>query len=214
MTVSPLVVLDCDSTTIQDEVIELLADVAGTRDEVAAVTEQAMRGDLDFSESLGARVATLAGTPESAFQEAYERVRLTPGIRELIAAVHERGGKVGVVSGGFHEVLDPIAQDLGLDFWRANRLEVADGALTGRTVGPVIDAAAKASALREWAGQEGIPLSATVAIGDGANDLEMMDVAAIGVSFNGKPVVRERADVAIEEDLGRAIPLLDRLASA
>ncbi|MBL3700280.1 phosphoserine phosphatase SerB [Leucobacter luti] len=213
MTVTPLVVLDCDSTTIQDEVIELLADVAGTRAEVAAVTERAMRGDLDFSESLGARVATLAGTPESAFATAYERVRLTPGIRELIAAVHARGGKVGVVSGGFHEVLDPIAADLGLDFWRANRLELADGELTGRTIGPVVDAAAKADALREWAAQEGIPLSATIAIGDGANDLEMMAVAAIGVSFNGKPVVRERADVSIEDDLAAAIPLLDRLTA-
>ncbi|WP_125099176.1 phosphoserine phosphatase SerB [Leucobacter chromiireducens] len=213
MTVSPLVVLDCDSTTIQDEVIELIADVAGTRAEVAEVTERAMRGELDFSASLGERVATLAGTPESVFQETYERVRLTPGIRELIAAVHARGGKVAVVSGGFHEVLDPLAKDLGLDFWRANRLELAGGALTGRTVGPIIDAAAKAAALREWAEEAGIPLSATIAIGDGANDLEMMRAAAIGVSFNGKPVVREQADVSIEADLAAAIPLLDRLTA-
>lgn len=213
MTVAPLVVLDCDSTTIQDEVIELLAEVAGTRSEVAAVTERAMRGDLDFSASLSERVATLAGTPDSAFADAYARVRLTPGIRELVAAVHARGGKVGVVSGGFHEVLDPIAADLGLDFWRANRLEVLDGKLTGRTVGPIVDAAAKAAALREWAAQAGIPLSATVAIGDGANDLDMMAVAAIGVSFDGKPVVRERADVSIESDLAHAIPLLDRLTA-
>ncbi|QYM76238.1 phosphoserine phosphatase SerB [Leucobacter luti] len=213
MTVAPLVVLDCDSTTIQDEVIELLAEVAGTRAEVAAVTERAMRGDLDFSASLSERVATLSGTPDSAFADAYARVRLTPGIRELVAAVHARGGKVGVVSGGFHEVLDPIAADLGLDFWRANRLEVLDGKLTGRTVGPIVDAAAKAAALREWAAQAGIPLSATVAIGDGANDLDMMAVAAIGVSFDGKPVVRERADVSIESDLAHAIPLLDRLTA-
>lgn len=212
MTVAaPLVVLDCDSTTIQDEVIELLADVAGTREQVAEVTERAMRGELDFAESLTERVATLAGTPESAFADAYARVRLTPGIRELVAAVHERGGKVGVVSGGFHEVLDPIAADLGLDFWRANRLEMADGRMTGRTIGPVIDAAAKAAALREWAADSDIPLSATVAIGDGANDLDMMAVAAIGVAFNGKPLVRERADVAIEGDLALALPLLDRL---
>ena len=213
MTVAPLVVLDCDSTTIQDEVIELLAEVAGTRAQVAAVTERAMRGDLDFSASLSERVATLSGTPDSAFADAYARVRLTPGIRELVAAVHARGGKVGVVSGGFHEVLDPIAADLGLDFWRANRLEVLDGKLTGRTVGPIVDAAAKAAALREWAAQAGIPLSATVAIGDGANDLDMMAVAAIGVSFDGKPVVRERADVSIESDLAHAIPLLDRLTA-
>ncbi|WP_024355848.1 phosphoserine phosphatase SerB [Leucobacter chironomi] len=212
MTLSPLVVLDCDSTTIQDEVIELLADAAGSRERVAEVTERAMRGELDFAESLAERVATLEGTPEAVFGEAYGRVRLSPGIRELIAAVHERGGKVGVVSGGFHEVLDPIAEDLGLDFWRANRLEVADGRLTGRTVGPVVDAAAKAAALREWAEASGIPLTATVAIGDGANDLEMMGVAAIGVGYNAKPVVQDRADVSITDDLARAIPLLDRLA--
>ncbi|GAB2553582.1 phosphoserine phosphatase SerB [Leucobacter ruminantium] len=211
MTVSPLVVLDCDSTTIQDEVIELLADAAGTRERVAEVTERAMRGELDFAESLAERVATLAGTPETVFAEAYGRVRLSPGIRELIAAVHGRGGKVGVVSGGFHEVLDPIADDLGLDFWRANRLEVADGALTGRTVGPVIDGEAKAEALREWAEAAGIPLAATVAIGDGANDLRMMSVAGLGVGYNAKPIVREQADVSIEGDLALAIPLLDRL---
>ncbi|WP_449282302.1 phosphoserine phosphatase SerB [Leucobacter sp.] len=211
MTVSPLVVLDCDSTTIQDEVIELLADAAGSREQVAEVTERAMRGELDFAESLRERVATLAGTPEGVFREAYERVRPTPGVHELIDAVHGLGGKVGVVSGGFHEVLDPLAGDLRLDLWRANRLEVVDGALTGRTVGPIIDGAAKAAALREWAEATGTPLSATVAIGDGANDLEMMSVAALGVAFNGKPLVRERADVSIELDLSLAIPLLARL---
>ena len=209
--VRPLVVLDCDSTTIQDEVIELLADVAGTRELVAEVTERAMRGELDFAESLRERVATLAGTPESVFADAYSRVRPSLGIDELVAAVHERGGVVGVVSGGFHEVLDPLASDLRLDRWRANRLEVVDGALTGRVTGPIIDAAAKAAALREWADEAGIPLSATVAIGDGANDLEMMAVAALSVGFNPKPVVRERADVTIEDDLAQVIPLLDRL---
>ncbi|MBP1325223.1 phosphoserine phosphatase [Leucobacter exalbidus] len=212
MTVSPLVVLDCDSTTIQDEVIELIADAAGSRAAVAEVTERAMRGELDFAESLRERVATLAGTADTVFADTYARIRLTPGIRELVAEVHRRGGKVGVVSGGFHEVLDPLAKELGLDFWRANRLEVVDGALTGRTVGPIIDASAKADALQEWATDSGIALSATVAIGDGANDLEMMKVAQIGVSFNGKPVVVERADEAIEGDLALAIPLLDRLS--
>lgn len=211
MSVSPLIVLDCDSTTIQDEVIELIADAAGTRQQVAEVTERAMRGEIDFSESLRERVATLAGTPESVFARTHERVRHTPGIAELIAAVHARGGKVGVVSGGFHEVLDLIAQDLNVDFWRANRLEVIDGELTGRTLGPIIDGAAKAEALQEWSAASGIPLSRSIAIGDGANDLQMMEVAAIGVAFNGKPIVRERADVSIEHDLSRAIPLLDRL---
>ena len=212
MSVAPLIVLDCDSTTIQDEVIELIADVAGTRAQVAEVTERAMRGELDFAESLTERVATLAGTPESVFADAYSRIRLSPGIRELIAHAHGLGGKVAVVSGGFHEVLDPLAADLGLDYWRANRLEVVDGVLTGCTVGPIIDAAAKAAALQEWAEASGIPLSATVAIGDGANDLEMMRVARLGVSYNGKPIVREQADAAIEDDLARVIPLLDRLA--
>lgn len=211
MSAIPLVVLDCDSTTIQDEVIELLAEAAGTRDEVAAVTERAMRGELDFSESLTARVATLAGTADSVFASAYEQVRLSPGIRELIAEVHARGGKVAVVSGGFHEVLDPIAEDLGLDFWRANRLEVVDGALTGRTVGPIIDAVAKADALTEWAHASGISLHATVAIGDGANDLKMMEAAALSIGYNAKPIVQEHADVSITDDLAQVIPLLDRL---
>lgn len=207
----PLVVLDCDSTTIQDEVIELIAEAAGTRELVAEVTERAMRGELDFAQSLRERVAMLAGTPESVFEETYRRVRPTPGIHELVAAVHARDGRVGVVSGGFHEVLDPLAVDLGIDLWRANRLEVADGALTGRVLGAIVDAEAKAAALREWAEAERIPLSATVAIGDGANDLRMMEVAALGVAFNAKPIVRERADVSIEDDLSLAIPLLDRL---
>lgn len=210
--IKPLVVLDCDSTTIQDEVIELLADAAGTRSQVAEVTERAMRGELDFAESLRERVATLAGTPEAVFDDAFRRLRLSPGINRLIAEVHRRGGKVGVVSGGFHEVLDPLARDLGLDFWRANRLEVADGALTGHTVGPVVDAQAKADALREWAEASGIPLSATMAIGDGANDLKMMEVAAIGVGYNAKPVVQVAADASIEGDLALAIPLLDQLS--
>lgn len=208
---APLVVLDCDSTTIQDEVIELLADAAGTRELVAEVTERAMRGELDFAESLRERVATLAGTPSSVFEEAYARIRLTPGIRELIAEVHARGGKVGVVSGGFHEVLDLLAGDLELDFWRANRLELAGDALSGRTSGPVIDATAKAAALREWAEVSAVPLSATVAIGDGANDLKMMEIAGLSVAFNAKPVVRESADASLEGDLAKVIPLLNRL---
>jgi len=207
----PLVVLDCDSTTIQDEVIELLAESAGTRTLVAQITERAMRGELDFSASLAERVATLKGTPETVFAEAYGKVRLSPGIRELIAAVHERGGKVGVVSGGFLEVVDLLAEDLGLDFWLANRLEVENGRLTGRTLGAVIDAEAKAETLRAWAEQTDTPHEHTVAIGDGANDLKMMEIAALSIAYNAKPIVREYADVSIEDDLAQVIPLLDRL---
>jgi phosphoserine phosphatase len=207
----PLVVLDCDSTTIQDEVIELLADAAGTREIVAEITERAMLGELDFATSLAERVATLAGTPQDVFAQAYARVRLSPGIHELIAEVHRRGGKVGVVSGGFHEVLDPLAQDLNLDYWRANRLEVVEGRLTGHTVGPVIDGRAKAVALAEWAADLGTPLSSTMAIGDGANDLAMMAVAGVSVAFNAKPIVRDQANEVIEHDLSQAIRFLDRL---
>lgn len=212
--VRPLVVLDCDSTTIQDEVIELLAEAAGTRELVAEVTERAMRGELDFAESLRERVATLAGTPESVFAETYRRVRATPGIHELVAEVHARGGVVGVVSGGFHEVLDPLAQDLHLDLWRANRLEVVDGVLTGRVLGDIVDADAKAAALREWAADAQIPLTATVAVGDGANDLKMMSVAGLSVAFNAKPIVLEHADEAVQDNLALVIPLLDRLGSS
>ncbi len=213
-TVRPLVVLDCDSTTIQDEVIELIAEAAGTREQVAAVTERAMRGELDFAQSLRERVGTLAGTPDRVFADTYARIRLTPGISELISAVHARGGLVGVVSGGFHEVLDPLAEDLGLDRWRANRLVVRDGALTGEVQGDIVEAAAKAAALREWAEEAGIPLAHTVAIGDGANDLQMMAVAGLSIAFNAKPIVREQADVSIEQDLSQVIELLDRLPLA
>src|SRR5690349_20923398 len=145
-----LVVLDADSTLIRNEVIELLADEAGRGPEVAAATEAAMRGEVDFAESLRSRVAALEGVPVSALPRVIARVMPTPGVRELIDEVHARGGIVGVVSGGFHEILDEIAPALGVDVWRANRLETADGALTGRVSGAIVDAAAKASALRAW----------------------------------------------------------------
>lgn len=212
MTPTPLlVVFDCDSTLIQDEVIELLADAAGTREHVAAVTERAMAGELDFAGSLRERVATLADVPDAVFAETVARVRPTPGVRELIDEVHRRGGKVGVVSGGFHEVLDHIARDLGIDVWRANRLEVRDGKLTGRTIGPVIDADAKEQALREWAEEFGVPLPQTIAIGDGANDLKMMGIAGLSIGFNPKPVVAAAADEVVRDDFVGALPLLDRV---
>ncbi|KQO93814.1 phosphoserine phosphatase SerB [Leifsonia sp. Leaf264] len=204
-----LVVLDADSTLIQDEVIELLADAAGSRALVAEVTERAMRGELDFAESLRERVATLAGLPEGVFADVSARIRPTDGVHELIAGVHAAGGVVGVVSGGFHELLDPIGASFGIDEWRANRLEVVDGRLTGGLVGPIIDAGAKAAALAEWASAHDVPMHRTVAIGDGANDLAMMDIAALSVAFNAKPLVRERASVAVDvPDLSQVLPLL------
>lgn len=206
-----LVVLDADSTLIRNEVIELLADEAGRGAEVAAATEAAMRGEIDFAASLRSRVQALAGVSTDAFARAIARIEPTPGVRELIAAVHERGGVVGVVSGGFHEVLDTVAPDLGVDLWRANRLAAADGALTGEVDGGIVDATAKAETLREWADDHGVPLARTFAIGDGANDLEMMAVAGLGLAFNAKPAVRERADLVIGAvDLAEVIPLLPR----
>jgi phosphoserine phosphatase len=204
-----LVVLDADSTLIENEVIELLAEEAGSLELVADVTERAMRGELDFAESLRGRVATLAGLPESVFQTVSARIRPTRGVQQLIAGVQAAGGRVGVVSGGFHELLDPLAGILGLDVWRANRLEVTDGLLSGRVDGPVVDAGAKASALLEWAADAGVPTSRTIAIGDGANDLLMMGVAGLSVAFNAKPAVRKQADVVLDRvDLADVLPLL------
>jgi len=204
-----LVVLDADSTLIRNEVIELLADEAGRRAEVQAVTEAAMRGEVDFAQSLRSRVAALQGVPVSAFERVRARIEPTPGVRELTAAVHDRGGVVGVVSGGFHEILDEIAPALGVDRWRANRLEVADGVLAGRVDGDIVDGAVKASSLQEWAAELGVPSHATVAIGDGANDLQMMAVAGLGLAFNAKPAVRDAASLVIgPQDLSEVIALL------
>ncbi|QAY61510.1 phosphoserine phosphatase SerB [Microbacterium protaetiae] len=204
-----LVVLDADSTLIRNEVIELIADEVGRGAEVAAATEAAMRGEVDFSASLRSRVEALAGVPVAAFARVLARIEPTPGVGALIDAVHERGGVVGVVSGGFHEILDTLAPRLGVDVWRANRLEVADGVLTGRVEGTIVDAAGKAAALREWAFAHDVPLTQTIAIGDGANDLQMMAAAALGIAFNAKPAVRAQADLVIGPvDLAQVVPLL------
>ncbi len=201
--------LDADSTLIRNEVIELIADEVGRGAEVAAATEAAMRGEVDFAESLRARVAVLRGAPVASFAHVIARIDPTPGVRELTAEVRRRGGAVAVVSGGFHEVLDVIAPDLGVDVWRANRLGTADAALDGTVRGPIVDARAKADALREWSGDRGIRLSRTIAIGDGANDLEMLAIAGLGIGFNAKPAVRARTDVVIGPvDLREVIPLL------
>lgn len=204
-----LVVLDVDSTLIENEVIELLAARAGSLVEVEDITRRAMNGELDFEESLRARVGTLAGLPVSVFDEVRGEVQVTHGVPELIAGVHEAGGLVAVVSGGFHEVIDPIAAQLGLDRWHANRLAVADGALTGGLTGPIVDAEAKASTLRAWAQEAGIPLRQCVAVGDGANDLPMMATAGLSVGFDAKAPVRDVAGVLIDErDLSAVLGLL------
>ncbi|MGB3910894.1 MAG: phosphoserine phosphatase SerB [Pseudolysinimonas sp.] len=204
-----LVVLDVDSTLIENEVIELLADEAGSGDRVAEITFRAMNGELDFEQSLRERVATLAGLPESVIETVRSRVTVTRGVPELIAGVQAAGGKVAVVSGGFHEIIDPLARELGLDHWRANRLAVVDGKLTGDVLAPVVDAAAKAAALREWATDAGIPMSQTVAVGDGANDLPMMAICGLAVGFDAKAPVRDLAHVLLDErDLSMLLPLL------
>lgn len=213
MTVSSpwLVVTDVDSTLIRDEVIELIADAVGpdARAHVEAVTERAMRGELDFETSLRERLLMLRGVPASVLHEIVEQIRVTDGVQEFVDAVHSVGGTVAAVSGGFHEVLDPLAESLGIRVTRANRLEVEDGALTGRAEGPIIDAAAKRDTLLSLAANLGIPFERTMAIGDGANDLLMVEAAGVGVAFCAKPVLREAADVTIERpDFREVLPFL------
>ena len=206
-----LVVLDVDSTLITCEVIELLAAHAGSRARVAAITDRAMRGELDFATSLHERVATLAGLPVAVLDDVRREIELTPGARELVTELASRGWPVGLVSGGFAEVVEPLAASLGIAHTRANRLEVSGGVLTGRVAGPVIDQAAKAAALREYARLESVHLINTVAIGDGANDLAMLAAAGFSVAFNAKPLVRDGADVALDGRLDAVLDLLDRL---
>ena len=198
-----LVVLDVDSTLVQGEVIELLAAEAGCLDEVARVTAAAMAGELDFEASLRTRVALLAGLPLEAVDRVRAAVRLTPGARTLVRTLKRLGFAVGIVSGGFTAVTDDLHASLGLDHSLANVLEVADGRLTGRLCGPVVDRAAKAAALLRFAADQGLRQEQTVAIGDGANDLDMLAAAGLGIAFNAKPVVREAADAAL------SVPFLD-----
>jgi phosphoserine phosphatase len=189
--------MDVDSTLIQDEVIELFAAHAGCEEQVAEVTAAAMRGELDFEQSLHARVALLKGLDASVVTKVREEVRLTPGARTLIRTLKRLGFQVGVVSGGFTQVTDDLKERLGLDFAQANTLEIVDGKLTGRVTGEIVDRAGKARLLRRFAAEAGVPLAQTVAIGDGANDLDMLNAAGLGVAFNAKPVVRQAAHTAV-----------------
>ena len=198
-----LVVMDVDSTLIAGEVIDLLAARAGCADQVAKVTAATMRGDLDFAASLRERVALLAGLPVSVLGEVRRDVRLAPGARTLVRTLRRLGYRCGIVSGGFTQITDSLVTELGLDFSAANTLEIAGGKLTGQLAGPIIDRAGKAAALRAFAGQAGVPLSQTVAIGDGANDLDMIAAAGLGIAFNAKQVVRDAADASV------SVPYLD-----
>ena len=200
-----LIVMDVDSTLIQDEVIDLLAARAGCADEVAKITESAMRGELDFAASLRERAALLAGLDASVLDEVRASLRLTPGARTLIRTLKRLGYKCGIVSGGFTAVIEPLADSLGIDYVAANTLEVADGKLTGRVLEPIIDREGKTEALRRFARAAGVPLSQTVAVGDGANDLGMIAAAGLGVAFNAKPMVRDAADTALN------VPYLDTI---
>ena len=192
-----LIVFDVDSTLIQQEVIEMLAVRVGAGDSVAAITEAAMRGEIDFAESLRQRVATLKGLPASVLEEVGSQLELTPGARTTLRTLRRLGFHCGVVSGGFRQVIEPLAHELMLDFVAANELEIVDGMLTGRLIGSIIDRPGKAKALKDFAQQAGVPLEQTVAVGDGANDIDMLAVAGLGVAFNAKPALREVADASL-----------------
>ena len=200
-----LICFDCDSTLITGEVIEMLASYAGKEAEVAAVTERAMRGELDFEQSLRERVATLKGLDVSVIDQVANAIQLTPGARTTIRTLKRMGYKTAVVSGGFIQVLEGLSQELELDYTRANTLEIVDGKLTGRVIGKVVDRAAKAEFLTEFAEDSGMQLHQTVAVGDGANDIDMLSAAGLGIAFNAKPALQEVADASVNH------PFLDEV---
>jgi phosphoserine phosphatase len=192
-----LVVMDVDSTLIQQEVIELLAAKAGVGDKVKEITDAAMRGELDFAGSLKARVALLAGLPASVITEVQSEIALTPGARTLVKTLQKLGHSVAVVSGGFTSVIEPLVKELGIIHYRANSLEIIDGKITGKVLDPIIDRASKAQALKDFARIEGVEIEQTIAIGDGANDLDMISIAGLGIAFNAKPAVKAAADSSV-----------------
>jgi phosphoserine phosphatase len=200
-----LIVMDVDSTLIQGEVIEMLAELAGCLDEVARVTQAAMSGELDFEASLRTRVALLKGLDASALDKVYDSLVLSPGARTMVRTLRRLGYRFAIVSGGFSQITDRLAADLGIHFSAANELEIVDGKLTGNIVGDVVDRAGKAAALRRFASEVGVAQAATIAIGDGANDLDMLSAAGLGIAFNAKPVVQQAADTAVN------VPYLDAI---
>lgn len=206
-----LLVMDVDSTLVQEEVIDLLGEEAGVGEQVADITERAMRGELDFREALQERVALLEGLPESIFDKVYEKIHFTKGALELVDELHRRGYLVGLVSGGFHETVDRLAKEANIDFVKANRLEIKDGLLSGKVVGDIVTKQVKLEKLKDWAAEHQIEMKDTVAMGDGANDLPMIHAAGIGVAFCAKPIVQEEAPFTINEpDLYKLIPILDQ----
>ena len=209
-TVKGLLVMDVDSTLIMEEGIDLLGEEAGVGAQVAAITERAMRGELDFEAALRERVALLKGLPEDIFTRIAERIHFTPGAEELVDELHKRGYKVGLVSGGFHETVDRLAEQLGIDYVKANRLEIQQGFLTGQVLGEIVTKDTKLAMLKAWAAENKLELNQTIAMGDGANDLPMIQAAGLGIAFMAKPIVREQAPYQIQEcNLYRVIDLLD-----
>lgn len=195
-----LLVLDVDSTLIEQEVIELLAERVGLRDQVKTVTDQAMAGEIDFQEALLQRVRLLEGLTDQVFQEVLADIRVTDGVPELVSAVHKSGGMVGAISGGFSQVLEPLADKLSLDFFKANNLEVKDGVITGEIIGDIVDTEVKARTMLDWAREYGFDVSNTVAVGDGANDIQMLKASGFAVAFRPKDILRDYADLVIEGD--------------
>ena len=209
-TVKGLLVMDVDSTLIMEEGIDLLGEEAGVGAQVAAITERAMRGELDFEAALRERVALLKGLPEDIVARSAERIHFTPGAEDLVKELHKRGYKVGLVSGGFHETVDRLAEQLGIDYVKANRLEIQQGILTGQVLGEIVTKDTKLAMLKAWAAENKLELNQTIAMGDGANDLPMIQAAGIGIAFMAKPIVREQAPYQIQEcNLYRVIDLLD-----
>ncbi|MGT2771773.1 phosphoserine phosphatase SerB [Streptococcus marimammalium] len=205
-----LLIMDVDSTLIQEEVIDQLGKAIGKGEQIASITDKAMRGELDFRQSLENRVSLLEGLPDSIFEDVLINLHFTKGAEKLVSELHKRSYKVGLVSGGFHEIVDKLAEKLNIDYVKANRLEVKNGILTGRVSGDIVTKEIKKEKLEEWASENQLELSKTIAVGDGANDLLMLKRAGLGIAFCAKPIVREQVDYQINEpDLYKVISLID-----